>query len=599
MAFALGVAVGLLVAVLVALLQRGHIGALGPTKRAGSASALSSPEPARLAPVASHPTRFEPPDLVPADRLPDFDRVGGLAKLKEEMHDTVGLVLRNPKQADEYGISWNGLLFHGPPGVGKTFFARALAGEFDLNFIAVATRDLESPDEVAAVFRFARQNTPCLLFFDEFDAVGEARADAVDSTSRDVLTQLLQSLEEHRTEPTLLMGAATNDVNALDPAIIRPGRFDRHIRLDLPDTAGRKAIFDAVLAPRPTEKDLGLDELARKTKGRSPAAIAQACEVAALAAFRESTGTGKKVRIGKHHLLRALKHGGGEDRPTVEDWSWDRLVLPERTLAELQQLQHVIEDPEHSHDLGVDPPSGVLLTGPPGTGKTTIVKVLAAEARCSFYPVSAADVTSRWVGESEQRIARLFRRARANVPSIVFIDEIDAIGGHRGQLGAYDRQMDQLLTEIDGMSSARGVLVIGATNRPQAIDPALLRGGRLSRVIDIPLPDEDARLAMLRLMTKAMPLDGVDLEELALQTDGYSGADLKALCQQAAMEAMVRRGRARSKTAPKVSVTDADFDRALAAESAESGSGSGSRSGSGSGEANATKRGRTRPLRSS
>ena len=581
MAFALGVAVGLLVAVLLTLYQRGSRTAPANT------SAPAQPEPARLAPVASHPTRYEPPDLVPPDRLPDFAQVGGLDKLKEEMHDTVGLVVRNPKAAAEYGISWNGLLFHGPPGVGKTFFARALAGEFDLNFIAVSTRELETADEVDAVFRFARGQQPCLLFFDEFDAVGERRSDVVDNTSRDVLTQLLQSLEEYRAHPTLLVAAATNDVNALDAAVVRPGRFDRHIRLDLPDTAGRKAIFEAILTPRPTEKDLGLDELARKTKGRTPAALAQACEVAALAAFRESMGTGKTVRIGKHHLLRALKHGGGEDRPTVEDWSWDRIVLPERTLAELQQLQHLIEDPERSHELGVDPPSGVLLTGPPGTGKTTIAKVLAAEARCSFYPVSAADVTSRWVGESEQRIARLFQRARANVPSIVFIDEIDAIGGHRGQLGAYDRQMDQLLHEMDGMSSSRGVLVIGATNRPHALDAALVRGGRLSRIIEIPLPDEDARLAMLKLMTKSMPLEGVDLEELALQTDGYSGADLKALCQQAAMEAMVRRSRSRSKAA-KVSVSDADFDRALATEDTETKDTKATRSP-----------GRTRPLRSS
>jgi transitional endoplasmic reticulum ATPase len=567
MDFTLGVAVGLLVATVILIAQR--------------RTTLSPPAPPKPAP-ASTPTpkpaaaaapKHDGLELVQPERLPTFESVGGMDELKQELRDTVGLVLTHAEEATEYGINWNGLLFHGPPGVGKTFFAKALAGEFKLNFIPVATSDLvteytgEGPGRVEAAFRFAREHLPCLLFFDEFDAVGEARADTVDAQSRDVLTQLLQSLEEHRSEPTLLVAAATNDLDSLDQAVIRAGRFDRHIRLDLPDSKGRLAIFTARLTGRPIEKDLGLDELARRTKGRTPAAIAQACDVAALAAFREAAGTGKKVRISKHHLLHALHHGAGEDRPMVEDWSWDRLVLPERTVAELQQIQSLIEDPEQSTALGVDPPTGVLLTGPPGTGKTTVAKVLAAEACCSFYPVSAADVTSRWVGESEQRIARLFRRARANAPSIVFIDEIDAIGAQRGQLGAYDRQIDQLLTEIDGMGSARGVLVIGATNRPQAIDPALTRGGRLSRTIDIPLPDPDARLAILTMLTKAMPLHGVDLEELALQTDGYSGADLKALCQQAAMEAMVRRSRSRSSAA--TAVTDADFDRALAAEAAE------------------------------
>ena len=261
------------------------------------------------------------------------------------------------------------------------------------------------------------------------------------------------------------------------------------------------------------------------------------------------------------HLVDALEQSGGQDRPTVEGWSWSRLVLPAETAAELKEIQAMLEDPDRCRRFGVEQPTGVLLTGPPGTGKTTIAKVLAAEAACSFYPVSAADVTSRWVGESERLIARLFHRARDNCPSIIFIDEIDSIASTRGELGAYDRQLDQLLQEIDGMAGQGGVLVLGASNRPDRIDPALTRGGRLSRTIDIPLPDPSARLAILKLLTGGMPLDGVNLEDLALETEGFAGADLKALCQQCAVEAMIRSGAGGSAT-----VTRQDVAKALAVE---------------------------------
>jgi transitional endoplasmic reticulum ATPase len=215
-------------------------------------------------------------------------------------------------------------------------------------------------------------------------------------------------------------------------------------------------------------------------------------------------------------------------------------VLPPAIKAQLQQLQAVIEDPESARRFGVDPPTGLLLAGPPGTGKTTVAKVLAAQAKASFYPVSGADVISKWVGESEGNVRRLFERARANRPSIVFIDEIDAIAGRRGSVEVHDSHVNQLLSEIDGVAGQRGVFVVGATNRPDQLDPALLRGGRLSRTIMLGLPDEAGRLALLKLNTARMPTVAVRLEEIARETDGMSPADIKALCQEAALAAMTR-----------------------------------------------------------
>lgn len=219
----------------------------------------------------------------------------------------------------------------------------------------------------------------------------------------------------------------------------------------------------------------------------------------------------------------------------------------------------MVADPDRAARFGVEPPSGILLHGAPGTGKTTVAKVLAAESQCSFYSVSAADLTSKWLGESERLISQLFDRARDNRPSIVFVDEIDAVAGVRGEWGTYDRQVNQLLQEIDGVESTPGVIVIGATNRKDILDPALLRGGRLSRHIEIPLPDTEGRRAMLGIFTAAMPLRGVDLDELARRTEGLSGADLEALCQEAAMQAIIRQG-----DAVEPAVTAEDFGAALA-----------------------------------
>jgi transitional endoplasmic reticulum ATPase len=501
-------------------------------------------------------------DVQPPDSLTTFADVGGMDAVKQEVRDTVGLILEHPDQAERYGIEWNGILLHGPPGVGKTFFAQAIAGEYGLNFIHVSTGDLVSSlqggsaQNIDKAFDTALQNLPCLLFFDEFDSVAQRRSGTPDQESRRTVNQLLTALEGSRDERELLVMAASNEIEHLDPAVIRPGRFDRHIRIDLPDGPARRAIFEAELDERPVAEGIDLAELERRTEGMTPATISKIVDSAALDVFKEAAASGEQLLLDTQHLLAAADSLGGQDRPMIEHWTWDALVLPETTKAQLQQLQAVIEDPESARRFGIDPPTGLLLAGPPGTGKTTVAKVLAAQARCSFYPVSGADVMSKWVGESEGNIRRLFERARANRPSIVFIDEIDAIAGRRGAVEVHDTQVNQLLAEIDGVAGQRGVFVVGASNRPDQIDPAMLRGGRLSRTIILGLPDEAGRLAILRLHTARMPTVDVRLEELAREAEGLSPADLKALCQEAGLAAMTR-----GETA---SVTHEDFREGLA-----------------------------------
>jgi transitional endoplasmic reticulum ATPase len=487
-------------------------------------------------------------EVEPPEDLTTFDDVGGMDELKQEVRDTVGLTLEHPDDAERYGIDWNGILLHGPPGVGKTFFARAIAGEYGMSLMHVSTGDLVaslvggSARNIEKAFETALQHLPCLLFFDEFDSIAQRRDNTPDQESRRTVNQLLTSLEAYRDERRLLVMAATNSIEHLDPAVIRPGRFDRHIRIDLPDAPARRAIFAAELDDRPTARAIDLDALVGRTEGMTPAAIAKIVDTAALEVFRQATQTGQRLELDTEHLLSAIERYGGQDRPTVEHWSWDSLILPAEIKAQLQQLQAVIEDPDSAKRFGVDPPTGLLLAGPPGTGKTTVAKVLAAQARASFYPISGADVISKWVGESERNIRQLFERARENRPSIVFIDEIDALAGRRGALESHDSQVNQLLAEIDGVSGQRGVFVVGATNRPDQLDPALLRGGRLSRTIILGLPDEAGRLAMLRLHTARMPTVGVRLAEIAAATEGFSPADLKSVAQEAALAAMARTG---------------------------------------------------------
>ncbi|HEX5417680.1 MAG TPA: AAA family ATPase [Chloroflexota bacterium] len=504
----------------------------------------------------------------PPAALPTFRDVGGMEPVKDELHDTIGTLLAFPDLASKFAVVWNGLLLYGPPGTGKSYLARAAAGEFGLNFISVGSAELvgayrgESARLIEKAFATARENLPCLLFFDEFDSIALRRDDLPNPEVRVTVNQILRSIEEYRKFRDLIVVAATNDLDKLDDAVVRPGRFDRHIRLDYPDRPARRAIIAAQLAGRPVATDLDLDQIALVTEGLSAAGIATVVREAAIAVMRDAITDPAGVAIKTADLIDAFKDRGGKDRPLAQEWGWDDLVLPAATKTELRQFQRLVEDPTTGERLGIQVPTGLLLYGPPGTGKTTVARVLAAQARASFYPISASEIESKWVGESEHNTARLFVRARENRPSIIFIDEAESLFHRRsdGGLSWGDRLVNQFLQEIDGINSRSGVFVVAATNRRDLIDPAMLRGGRLSRQIEIPLPGRDERYELLLRQSARMPLLGVDLRALADVTEGYAGADLKALLEQAALISLTRSDAAWE---PVSSVTHRDVAGAL------------------------------------
>jgi transitional endoplasmic reticulum ATPase len=478
------------------------------------------------------------------------------------------MILERARDAARMNVVHNGILLYGPPGTGKTLLARALAGEYGLRFVrfspaAVASSYAHEPArKLRELFALAAQSVPCLLFLDEIEVIGSRRDAATSADAREVTTQLLNSLEEGRAVPGLVIMAATNQLDSLDPAL-REGRFDSRIAIPLPEVEARRAIIEVQLKRRSAHvewKSIDLDEIAQRTTGRSGAALAGIVTEAAERALHNNT------QISQEDLLFAIHERSGQDRAqTFEDRvTWDDVILPNPTQERLKEILTVFQNPDLGRQLGVAPPAGALLYGPPGTGKTTIAKALATEVRASFYEQSAADLLSKYVGESEERVARLFARARENRPSIIFIDEIDALLKRRSADSVApweERVVSQFLRELDGLVSATGVLLVGATNRVDIIDEAV-RERRLA-AIEVPLPDGSGRRKLLELVTRGVKLGSdVDLGEIAEMTEGMSGADLKAIRNAAGMKALTRA--ARQGTTGEAAVEREDFLAALA-----------------------------------
>lgn len=508
--------------------------------------------------------------VIPPQELETFADVGGLEEVKEQLRSTIGAILERPDEAAKYRVVHNGILFHGPPGTGKTLLSRALAGEYGLRYIRFSPASIasayihEAASNLQKLFELARENTPCLLFLDEVDTIASARDDQPSADHREVVTQLMNSLEEYRSIPGLVIVAATNNIDRLDPGL-REGRFDSKILIPNPDPESRKAVIKIHLDRRGDAVDwseIDLDQLSKLTSGRNAAALEGFVSLASQNALR----TGEPISHGS--LVEAVKLREGKDRVSLEESvTWDNVVLPDDTREQLLEILHVFANPELARTLGVKPPAGILLYGPPGTGKTTIAKAMATEVEASFYEQSAADVLSKWAGESEERVAKLFSKARANRPSIIFIDEVDGLLRQRSGDSSTpweERVVSQFLRELDGLAQSEGVLLVGATNRLDIIDPAI-QGRRLT-TIEVGMPDGTGRLQLLQVLCRDVSIaKDVDLKALATATEGMSGADLKRLRDAAGMKALSRAARAGSKD-KKASVTMADFTAALEAQ---------------------------------
>ncbi|NJE60228.1 CDC48 family AAA ATPase [Thermococcus sp. 21S7] len=558
-----------------------------------------------------------------------YEDIGGLSDAIQKIREMVELPLKHPELFERLGIEPpKGVLLYGPPGTGKTLLAKAVANEANAHFIAINGPEImskfygESEERLREIFKDAEENAPSIIFIDEIDAIAPKREEVVGEVEKRVVSQLLTLMDGLKGRGKVIVIAATNRPDALDPALRRPGRFDREIEVGVPDKKGRKEILQIHTRGMPLEPDYDkatvlkvlrelvkreaferrklerlierveaaksddevrealksesevypevrsrlidrmLEEIAEKTHGFVGADLAALAREAAMVVLRRLINEGKispeqerippevlqELRVRKADFYEALKMVEPSalrevliEMPNVR---WNDVGGLEEVKQELKEaVEWPLKYPKAFQRLGIEPPRGVLLYGPPGTGKTLLAKAVATESEANFIGIRGPEVLSKWVGESEKRVREIFRKARQAAPTVIFIDEIDAIAPARGSdmSRVTDRLINQLLTEMDGIERNSGVVVIAATNRPDILDPALLRPGRFDRLILVPAPDEKARLEILRVHTKRVPLAGdVNLRELAKKTEGYSGADIEALVREAALLAMRR-----------------------------------------------------------
>ncbi|WP_440005452.1 CDC48 family AAA ATPase [Halomicrococcus sp. SG-WS-1] len=496
-----------------------------------------------------------------------YEDIGGLESELEQVREMIELPMRHPELFQRLGIEPpKGVLLHGPPGTGKTLMAKAVANEIDAHFQTISGPEImskyygESEEKLREVFEDAEQNAPAIIFIDELDSIAPQREEAGGDVERRVVAQLLSLMDglEERGEVTVI--AATNRVDAVDPALRRPGRFDREIEIGVPDREGRLEILQVHTRGMPMSDSIDLEEYADNTHGFVGADLESLAKESAMNALRrirpeidlESEEIPADVLDSLQVTERDFKEALKGIEPSalrevfveVPDVTWNDVGGLEDTKERLREtIQWPLDYPEVFEELDMEAAKGVLMYGPPGTGKTLMAKAVANESDSNFISIKGPELLSKWVGESEKGVREVFSKARENAPTVVFFDEIDSIATERGsgqgggsQVG--ERVVSQLLTELDGLEELEDVVVIATSNRPDLIDSALLRPGRLDRHVHVPVPDETARRAIFEVHTRDKPLaDDVDLDSLASDTEGYVGADIEAVCREAAMAA--------------------------------------------------------------
>ena len=558
-----------------------------------------------------------------------YEDIGGLKEELQKVREVIELPLKYPEIFQRLGIDPpKGVLLYGPPGTGKTLIAKAVANEIGASFFTINGPEImskyygESEQRLREIFEEAKENAPSIIFIDEIDAIAPRRDEVTGEVERRVVAQLLALMDGLEERGQVIVIGATNRIDAIDPALRRPGRFDREIEIGVPDREGRFEILQIHTRNMPIEPEYRIDfvlealrniyrqytdkevleaiqktydevktledkekikeivrrnlpeeivqdlereiikamlrELADQTHGFVGADIEALCKEAAMKALRryipQIDMNSEEIPL---ELLESMKVTYDDFKSALKEIepSAMREVLvevPKVTWNDVGGLEDVkreiieavewpLKYPEKFKKFGIRPPKGVLLYGPPGTGKTLIAKAVANEAEANFISVKGPELLSKWLGESEKAVRKIFKKARQVAPCIIFFDEIDAIAGMRGleENRAVERVVNQLLTELDGLEELEGVVVIGATNRPDIIDPALLRPGRFDRLVYVRPPDKRSRLAIFKIHTRNMPLaEDVDLEELADMTEGYVGADIEAVCREAVMLAL-------------------------------------------------------------